>query len=56
MVRQAPTRSHGSKGYLTTVMVAKSCVIAYFARRGKQEIVVNPDEVPEPHIARLAGR
>jgi hypothetical protein len=36
--------------------VAKSSVIAYFAGRGEQEIVLSPDELPEPHIAMLTRR
>jgi hypothetical protein len=51
-----PLDPHGSGGYLATSTVAKSSVIAYFAGRGEQEIVLSPGELPEPHIAMLTGR
>ncbi|HEY1688538.1 MAG TPA: hypothetical protein VGF95_06680 [Solirubrobacteraceae bacterium] len=34
----------------------KTSVIAYFAGRGEQEIVLNPDELPEPQITTCHGR
>jgi hypothetical protein len=36
--------------------VAKTSVIAYFAGRGGQEIVLNPSELPEAQIATIPGR
>ncbi|MGH2903268.1 MAG: hypothetical protein ACRDK7_06760 [Solirubrobacteraceae bacterium] len=42
-------------GYLATATVPKRSVIAYFAGRGEQEIVLNPDELPEPRITTVTG-
>lgn len=42
-------------GYLATATVPQSTVIAYFAGRGEQEIVLNPDELPDPHITTVTG-
>lgn len=51
-----PLDPHGSKGYLATATVAKTSVIAYFAGRGEQEIVLNPGKLPAPRITRIAAR
>ncbi|MGH2852690.1 MAG: hypothetical protein ACRDLF_00655 [Solirubrobacteraceae bacterium] len=42
-------------GYLATATVPKTSVIAYFAGRGEQEIVLNPDELPDPQITTVTG-
>ena len=45
----------GTAGYLATVTVPKSSVIAYFAGRGEQEIVLDPGQLPEPQITQAAA-
>jgi hypothetical protein len=47
---------HGSSGYLATATVPKTCVIAYFAGRGEQEIVLDPGELSEPQVTTVMGR
>lgn len=47
--------SHSSGGYLATATVPKACVIAYFAGRGEQEIVLDPDQLPEPQVTTVMG-
>jgi hypothetical protein len=42
---------HGGDGYLAP----KTCVIAYFAGRGEQEIVLDPGGLPKPQIATVTG-
>jgi hypothetical protein len=51
-----PLDPPSGNGYLATATVPKSSVIAYFAGRGEQEIVLNPRELPKPQITTLTGR
>lgn len=47
--------SQSSRGYLATATVPKACVIAYFAGRGEQEVVLDPGQLPEAHIAEVTA-
>ena len=50
-----PLDPHGSSGYLATATVPKTSVIAYFAGRGEQEIVLDPGELPESQVTTVTG-
>ena len=45
--------SQSSGVYLATAAVPKARVIAYFAGRGEQEIVLDPDQLPATQIAEV---
>lgn len=49
-----PIDSQASNGYLASVTVPRSSVIAYFAGRGEQEIVLDPRQLPTPRVTQAA--
>lgn len=46
----------GTGGYVASVTVPSTSVIAYFGGRNEQEIVLDPGQIPEPQITEVAAR